>query len=733
MSGSSMLTSSCAPAAAKKVPLLAALLMATAFTTPSIAAEPQTSGGAFAVEEILVFAQKRGAQSLQDVPMAISALSGDHLEATFAKDLESISFSMPNVVLDKLGPPGFANFAIRGLGSNSSIPSLDPAVGTFVDGIYLGTNAGTIHDFFDLESIEVLRGPQGVLQGKNVAGGAVMMRTRRPGQEFQVRSKLSINSFPGVIAASSVEGGLSDKLSGKMVGYFAKDDGWAKNITTGGDTGDIKTWFVRPALNYEGEGVNAFLTFEYGKQNGDAAVQKGIQTVAGLGGGKHETAQNLTCCLDVDWKQATLEVNGDVSLGDGTITSLTGWRDAQIYTVTDVDSGPTNGFVLTGDTDATQFSQELRYAGTFMDFWDVTAGLFYFQQDLTYFEPRDFGAIRTTFGGEVETESYAAFLNNSFRVMDTLTLNVGIRYTEEKKKAKIAPQGAPLSTATSSCNYDARTCVYTFSDSNKTTGWTPKFAIQWQPNDEILVYVSREEGLRSGGYNVRHTAPDVTPRVTDDEKVTTYELGGKFQLADGRVVLNTAAFYTEIDDILRDTVVFVDGVGFVQLNQNAGNAKVKGIEAEGTFSVTDELTINAAVGYLTNGWRDIVLDISGDGVIDQTDFDLILPRLAKWSVSIGGTYAVQLEDIGELALRANYSYRSRAPYPDNNTAFLPPANVLDASISWSPNDNITVSVFGKNLLNDEMFTSNTFAGAAFQNIAYMLPERQLGIELRTNF
>lgn len=696
----------------------------SAYATPAIAQEESET-------EIVVYATKRGAQAVQDVPLAITAFSGEALENSFATDIESLSYSIPNVSLDRLGPPGFANFTIRGLGSNSSIPSLDPAVGTFVDGIYMGTNAGMIQDFINLESIEVLRGPQGVLFGKNVVGGAVMLRTRRPGEDFLVRTKASVNSWPGALLAGSVEGGLADGLSASITGYYSDDDGPYENITIGRDVGDMTTWFVRPAFYYENDAFNAYLTMDYGENYGDGPPQLGIQTVAALTDEDWVVAGNSMCCTDTSWRSATVEVNADVDFGDGTITYLTGWRRTDSMTLTDVDSGPTTGFNLQGNTRATQNSHELRYAGTFGNV-DVTTGVYYFEQNLDYVEVRQFGAVLTAFGGDVRTESTAAFANLDLHMTDTVTLSGGLRYTREEKAANIAPQAAPLGVAPSQCNVVTLACNITFSDSNTSTGLSPRVALNWEPAENLLFYGSWGEGLRSGGYNLRHTSPTVTPRVTDDEEVSNFEIGAKTQFLDRRLTVNAALFNTTIDNILRDTVVFVDGVGFVQLNQNAGDVVVRGVELELQAAPTDNLNLFASVGWQENEWQDVFLDITGDTVIDQRDYALILPRLAEWTTMVGANYRIPT-DAGDFTLRGTYSYRSEAPYPDNNTAFMPEVHLVDASLSWEPRTGLVFSLWGKNLLDDVIYTSNTYAGAAFQNIAYLGPPRQIGFEIRAEF
>lgn len=706
-----------------------ALVVATAAAWCGTASAQATSAPASNSDEndIVVYAQKRGAEKLQDVPIAITAFSGERLEQGGVKNLQSLTYSIPNVSLDNIGAP-IANFAIRGLSSNSSIPSLDPPVGTFVDGVYLGTNAVMLGDFFDIESVEVLRGPQGVLQGKNVAGGAVMIRTKRPSFDFGVNAKLGVNSFPGGSAAASVEGPLGDQVAAKLVGYYSKDGGWAKNVAVGRDVGRMTNWYVRPSLLLKADDINAYLVFEHGNTHGDSPVEKNLTYFSTRNFGKFSVANNTLCCTSINWTSATLETNARVNFGDGTITSITGWRDIKNSNTNDTDSLPTSIFDLTAATYSQQFSQEMRYSGSFFDMWDATLGGYYFNQNLKYYEARDFGTTRTSFGGEVKTISIAAFLDNKVHLTDSLVIDAGLRYTNEKKSAKIAPQGAPISAATSTCNFAARTCNFTFSGSHRSRHVTTRFALDWKPTDDITLYISRDEGLRSGGYNVRHTSPTVTPRSTNDEEITSYEVGGKFILLDRRLTLNLAAFQMDVDNILRDSVVFVTGVGFVQLNQNAGNARVKGFEGEATVRVTDGLKLNGSVGYLDNSYRKVFLDITGDGVVNAADYGLTLPRLSKWTTSIGATY-----NIGQFTLWANYAYRSRAPYPDNNKSFIPASNVVDSSIAWNVTDNVSVTLWGKNLLNELILTSNTNAGAAIGDIAYIRPGRQFGADLRAKF
>ena len=211
------------------------------------------------MQDVIVTAQKKTrGEALQEVPIAATAFGERQLEAMQFRNLESITLTSPNVQLDSGGTQkGTANFTIRGLGVNSSVISVEPTVGTFVDGVYLGTNFGVVLDTFDIESVEVLRGPQGVLFGRNVTGGAVSIRTRRPDGKFAVNGRFGVDSRLGnrgisATAATSVEGTLvKDRLFAKVTGYYSHDDGYFRGTTVNRNVGRTNTWFVRPTLVFE--------------------------------------------------------------------------------------------------------------------------------------------------------------------------------------------------------------------------------------------------------------------------------------------------------------------------------------------------------------------------------------------------------------------------------------------------------------------------------------------------
>ena len=237
----------------------------------------QVGRAAIVIEEIRVYGTKKNrVEELQDVPAAISVFNESALDARQLITIEDLSFAAPNVTLDQVGTsPGIQNFSIRGLGINSSIPSVDPTVGIIVDGIYLGVSAGVVTDTFDLESVEILRGPQGLLFGRNVTGGAVLLRSKRPTGEFGAKAKISYETGPQYNASSTVEGPLAEgRLAGKLSFYYKDDDGYFDNIDDPDrDIGAQETIMVRPTLVFTpGEDVDLTIIFEHGDLDGDGAV-----------------------------------------------------------------------------------------------------------------------------------------------------------------------------------------------------------------------------------------------------------------------------------------------------------------------------------------------------------------------------------------------------------------------------------------------------------------------------
>lgn len=702
----------------------------------SVAQETAQGRAAILVEEILVYGTKKNrAEELQDVPIAVSAFNESQLDARQLITIEDLSFSSPNVSLDQVGTtPGVQNFSIRGLGLVSSIPSVDPTVGLFMDGIYLGVSAGVVVDTFDLESVEILRGPQGLLFGRNVTGGAVLLRSKRPTGEFGAKAKLSYETGPQYTVSASVEGALvDDKLSGKISVYHKDDDGYFDNIADPArDIGAQETIMVRPTLVFTPtDGLDVTAIYEHGSLDGDGAVPQ-----RALDPNPSVTSDNLFAevdtpgSVDIKWNQFTLEANWDV--GPGTLTNIFGYRDLDQEGRSDVDASPLPLF--TGDlfVEQDQISNELRYFGEFTDQLSATMGLYYFEQDVLYRENRflAFGTIIGGLGGDQTHKNYGAFLNIDYNVTDALTLTVGARYTDEKKNANVSRFGL--------CDVVTNQCAPDFTDSESWSNVSPKIGLQWQATDEALVYAHWTKGFRSGGYNFRTTVPQIFDAgPTDEEKQDSFEVGFKSSWMDRKLVLNGALFWNDLKDLQRELNVANPIVGVVQGLRNTADATIKGFEFDLVALPVSQFAINASVGYLDDEYDDIRFDLTGDGVINQADFDLSIVRLPEWTYNIGATFDQELGNLGLLSLRGEYSYRDDTFFTDNNVGTLPSYNVFNASLSLiSFDEQWTVTFYGKNLSDEAILQQNTtlpFGAFGAPRLSTLAEGRRWGVELKFQY
>lgn len=669
--------------------------------------------------------KKADAENIQDVPLSVTAFNSDSIEALKVRDLTNLSYSTPNVSMDDVGTTrGTANFSIRGLGINSSIPSIDPAVGIFVDGVYLGINNGVIFDLFDVDSIEVLRGPQGLLFGRNTTGGAVLINTGNPRDEFGYKLKASVEgpvddgrggpsaTVQGVITGPIVEG----KLNGKLGVYYNTDDGYFKNLYNGDNQGEAQTTIVRGALEWlPSDQLTMLGKVEYfqSRSDGPASQNRGLYERDSF-----DLAIDAPGYSDTESWFATLRADFDVAFGNGTVTNILGYRDFTSSALSDIDALPFFGFHAGAVTDQEQISNELRYAGNFGRA-DVTTGVYYFSQDVAYDEVRDLPPLSPlTFygGGSQDHAVYGIFGQVEYALTDKLRGIVGLRYANEEKDAAVTyirPR-PECSVVAGSCSANGTNPYIPtenngFTDSDSWSNWTPKVGFQYMPEDATQIYGNYTRGFRSGGYNFRITAPAAfeaifpsdKPRSFDQETVDSYEIGVKHQTQDGRAQINGALFYTSIKDMQRELNLSDPTAGVVQTILNTADAGIKGIELEGRYAFTENFLVTANVGLIDAQYDKVRFDISGDGVVDAADKALALPRVPETTWGVGFIWDVDLGDKGTLVSRANFQHRDEFAYSDNNFGWVQAADMVDANLTWNtPYRGLSVSIYGKNLLDE---------------------------------
>ena len=702
-----------------------AMIPATAFAQDAVEEEEQQTGRtsiADATNVIVVTGTKtQNAENVQDVPLAVTAFNAESLDALKVRDVQGLTYSAPNVSLDQIGTSrGTANFSIRGLGINSSIPSIDPTVGVFVDGVYLGFSGGVVFDLFDLESVEILRGPQGILFGRNTTGGAVLINTGNPTDYLTGKFRAAVDgplvdggrgganyTVSGVISGPIVE----DTLLFKLGAYYNKNEGYFTNLFDGSNHGKAETKILRGAL--EGRFGDLTLTgkLDYFTSDGD-----------GPSGQNRGVFERDTFDLSIDERGNydneiwTGSLTAEVDIGPGTLTNIFGYRDYSATTLGDIDSLPIFGFHSSTETEHDQISNEIRYAIS-TDNFDLTIGGFYFDQSIAYTETRDLPPLSPlTFygGGSQDHEVLGAFAASQYYLTSDFSVIAGIRWSREEKYAGVTyvrprPECSVVggTCPTSGTNPLIPTENNGFEDGRSWTNWSPKFGFQYE-FDDSQIYAHWTRGYRSGGYNFRITNATVFETVVvpatggnfgfDEERVDNYEIGGKFQTSDGALTVNAAVYLTEIDDMQREVNQSSPTAGVSQFILNTADAEILGFEVEGRARVTDNLIFTANLGIIDDDYKSVAFDISSDGAIDDADTALRLPRVPEVTWGVGMLHELILPN-GAIVSRVNYQFRDEFAYTDNNLGWIQAADNLDANITWeTPMDGLSVSIYGKNLL-----------------------------------
>ena len=679
------------------------------------------------LKKITVTARKRE-ELIQNVPLSITHFSSEQIEALKVNDLESLAVRMPNVALDDaVSGLAVANFSIRGVGINNSIASVDPTVGVFLDGVYLGQITTVLFDTFDLESIEVLRGPQGTLFGRNVTGGAILINTKKPGDvlEISVRTSFegggeSLNSY----YMGTIGGPISETVGVKISAYRNTDNGWFKNLHTGEAFGEGDVRMVRPVITWNPtDDVSLVLRYQYesassngaaGQNQRDFDIDSHDFSIDEEGFREHRTH---FFSAQVDW---------DVDFGDGTITNIFGFYDSDGSALLDVDSSPQSVLHIRGWTPYRQWSNELRYVGRFFESLHVTTGFYYFTNEINYHDRRYLlgdridglvtagelpaGAHFTQdVGGNYHVDTLGVFLSLDYDLTDRIMLTAGTRYSYEKRKAETASGVRNLSGVIGRempCNVAVGpACPFDFTDEATWNSWSPKLGAVYYmgggANFEANVYGHWTRGFRSGGYNLRNTFSSAVelPGPYDEEKIDTFEAG--FKISTNIGILNGAVFYNLIDDVQRVITRSDVAFGIAQEIRNTADVEAFGFELDGLVAVTEKLFLLGSVGYVDPEYTKVKYDLNLDDTVDGKDKALELPRAAKLTWSLGATHDAGLANWAKMTSRISYSYRDKSYLTDDNKGYTPEQNILDAGIDITPMDGgFSIGFYGKNLLNE---------------------------------
>jgi iron complex outermembrane receptor protein len=668
------------------------------------------------LEEIIVTAQRRE-QALQAVPMAISAFTGEQLAQLQADNLDSLQGAVPNLnLVQGRGSNSSVNVFIRGVGQPDALQSFDPAVGIYLDDVYISRIQGGLFKLYDIERIEVLRGPQGTLYGKNTPGGAIRLITRTPGQELEAQAGLLVGNYDRVQAKAYLSGPLSDNFALGLSVLHDERDGFVTDPSDGRKYNDEDTTVARLKGNWDiSDSVNIVFSADYTKEDVELTLGRaedaliGVDLLTGvvlrqLAPTEEWNFETRTSMTDaggqkVDHYGGNITINWDFS-GSTSLKSITAYRKLETESFIDIDATEWEvGDVFVG-LDQKQFSQEFQLLGSSGGNVNWVAGLFYLNEEV----PSDqiafaddfllFGGIpidfTRTIADDLETKSYAAFGQIDYQFADRWNLGVGLRYTNEKKSY--------FRTTSTFSNFGFLQAdpAYEFSDSDSWSDWTPTITLDYRMSDDVRFYGRLANGFKSGGFNGRANNED-DAGAFDPETVWTAEIGAKTTAAGGRLRANYALFMSKYDDF-QARVSVADGIDFRFPVLNAAELDIKGAEVELTWLPVDPLQLATQIGYLKSDYGKGGF-FGSDGIEDEPAFS---PKL---TARFAGTYTFDLSGGSQFSLTAAANYRDSMWLSVENVDPLTESDywLLDGLVSWvSGNGNWTLTAGIKNAT-DEVY------------------------------
>ena len=750
----------------------------TLFSPASNAQQPDS--GPIAIEEVIVTAERRTA-NLQDVPVSMSSFSRDELLSLQVNDIGDLQSLVPNLSIH-VGDANNAVVYIRGVGQIDSVAFFEPGVGIYLDDVYLGRAQGAFLDVLDVERIEVLRGPQGTLYGRNTVGGAVKYVSAAPTDEYSAELSATVGNFNQLDYKLSLSGPISeDRLLGRLTVAQLTRDGYSENLFDGEDDGDRDTLFARGVLKYlPTDSVTIQLSADYTEADPDRSrtpskvTPINILTVDPFTFGTSVQAFDadtdpFVVNADFNTVEQTEASGTDLNIAweisdDLTFKSISSARQVDYGAELDLDGTPINAFGIFYFSDQEQVSPEFQLSYD-ADRLSAVGGVYYFNEDGTTFDGGVFGNFLIALSGESQfsTDSFAAFGQLDYAFNDRLTGIFGVRYTDEEKNYARQAEDFDL-TALAGIEIDATTFAVSYNNPSLLNpgstdlaigrgagvprpGANPdaadfdnvsfKAGLKYQLSDDAQAFFTVSEGFKSGGFNGRVADGQLVPY--DEETLLSYELGVKSQWLENRLRLNGAIFHTDYDNLqVSSFEASADGSTFIPVFTNAGAATISGLELELTALVSDRLSITANIGYLDGDYDEFLAEpdpVSGQ-VRDVSDEREIV-NSPEWDTFLGLSYAMPLGTAGDVTFAANWGYRSKTYLEVNSSENLAQGaySVYNASIQFvSASGQWNVTLGGKNL-GDEEYRTHAFDLSAFPGVelGYYNPPRTYALSTSYSF
>lgn len=716
-----------------------------------------------ALEEIVVTATKR-AQSLQDVPLAVNAFSADTIEVAGINNAGDLAILTPALNINVNTNPFAARMIIRGVGTAQTDPALEPSVGLFIDGIYLGRTGLGMSDLTDIERIEVLQGPQGTLYGKNTNAGAISVITKKPSfEKSEGYVEASVGNYSMNKLTASASGPLTQNLAYRLSGNINQRDGYYDN-SAGVDFNDADDWNIQGKLQWEPtESLSILLSGSRVERDTTCCGADAVQTESvnnelvaqGLSPDSNDPYDyNVQSNADNRFAMESdlLSMTIDYDTGWGAIKSITAWNDYSYRVDQDPDRSELDILTLSNDkSSGDSFSQELRFTASPSDNVDYMLGVFYLeqntkrggdepfvfigddiitigsQQDLPFPLPFNFlvqPGDSLTLDMNQDAETIAFFGQGTWHIGDQWHITGGLRWSDEEKKSDLFSQTYSTAFSNQILGASFLDSVSTPIDaslerSSDNVDWTLRAALDI--SDDSMVYASAGTGTKSGGFQTVNGAAD--DREFDDEDTTTYELGVKSTLLDARLRINAAAFYSEIENFQAQRQL---ETGLGTYVSNEAKVETSGVDFQVEAAPMPNLVLSAGLLYMHK------YEIT-DGPEKGAD----LPFTAEFSGTLAATLVFPLGD-GGVYWRTDYSYMDDHSTNVASAAQLRDAdydnrNLVNSKLGWR-NNSWNVSVWGKNLTDDKyaMQTALPFLVSGME--AYFLaPPRTLGATVRYTF
>jgi iron complex outermembrane receptor protein len=738
-----------------------------ALAAPGLALAQTSAPGAATLEgsDIVVTARRRE-ERLQDVPIAVSAVDASALDSRGLDNVTQVSQIAPNIQFTpgQGGNSGGIAPFIRGVGENDFIITSDPAVGIYIDGVYVARTFGATTELLGIDRIEVLRGPQGTLFGKNTVGGAINIVSAIPGREQKITADLRYGSFNTVRGRVYAETPLSDQWSLGVAALGEFGEGWQK-IPSGKNLGNRNVVAGKVALHYDGEGLDAVLQVDGLRRRQHSAPHSMIAFTPTFFSILQSTFLAPCCTVPGDKdrtdstpalnKDQTDAVNASLTLtkefGGATLKSITAYRYVDALFGRDGDaSAAVNYAGDIHDERARQISQELQLSldlggrGTLLlgafayrektrdntrlivadELYPalVAAGLDPFPIAPGFAIPASSLDFNIDFRNRQRTDNLALFANGNYELADGLSLELGARYTWENKKffqsAMRIYSGEPLLAGMPS---------YTLEKS--WDAFTPRASISYKFRPNLMTYASYSRGFRSGGFNGRPTSVEEIGSY-DPEYLTAYEAGLKAGFG-GVATINLAVFRNEYRDqqILVSTVSPTTGLIVVR-NENAGRSRIQGIELEGAFKVSPRFTVTGALGLLDAKYLDYVSVING---VPTDVSDRKLKQAPDITANASAVYEAPISEDVDAVFRLDAAYKSQVFVDAENTPLLrqPDHAILNASAELRlAGSGLSVRVGVDNITDRRIITAGYDASTSFGfTEAYYSPPRRYSITL----